>query len=68
MPTFTQAQIDALIEALALGATEVSYDGKTVKYRSQAEMRDLLAQMQASVSGQPRVTQHYPVFRRLGGA
>lgn len=34
-----QERLDALEEAIDSGATEVSYDGKTVKYRSLREMR-----------------------------
>lgn len=34
-----QERLDALEEAIDSGATEVSYDGKTVKYRSLKEMR-----------------------------
>ncbi|HMO09370.1 MAG TPA: hypothetical protein PKD10_17250 [Paracoccaceae bacterium] len=61
---YTQAQIDALREAIASGTTEVSYDGKTVKYRSLAEMRSLLAEMEVEASGVRPVRQHYPRFSR----
>jgi len=42
---FTQAQLDALEDAIAQGVLEVSYSDKTVKYRSLDEMlrvRDLM--------------------------
>lgn len=35
---FTQAQLDSLDEAIAQGATKVSYGDKTVEYRSLEEM------------------------------
>ncbi len=36
---FTQAQLDALDQAIATGALRVAYDGKSVQYRSLEEMR-----------------------------
>lgn len=42
---FTQAQLTALDDAIALGALEVRYQDKTVQYRSLSEMlqlRDLM--------------------------
>jgi hypothetical protein len=35
---FTQAQLDAIEEAIASGATSVSYEGKTVSYQSLDQM------------------------------
>lgn len=35
---YTQAQLTALEEAIASGATSVSYEGKTVTYRSLDDM------------------------------
>lgn len=50
MATYTQAQRDALAEAIALGVTEVTSNGETVKYRSLAEMRRLLKEMDADLA------------------
>lgn len=36
---FTVAQLTALEEAIGSGALEVTYDGKTVKYRSMEDLR-----------------------------
>lgn len=36
---FTVAQLTALEEAIGSGALEVTYDGKTVKYRSMDDLR-----------------------------
>lgn len=48
---FTQSDIDALKSALRSGLLEVRYaDGRTVKYRSLSEMRELLGMMQADVA------------------
>jgi hypothetical protein len=61
---FTQTQLDALRAAYASGATEVSYDGKTVKYRTLAEMARLIGEMEAAL-GQPQPSrQHYPRFSK----
>jgi hypothetical protein len=35
---FSQAQLDAIEEGIASGTTRVSYDGKSVEYRSLDEM------------------------------
>jgi hypothetical protein len=37
---FTQTQLDALDAALASGELMVSYDGKSITYRSIAELQD----------------------------
>lgn len=49
---FTVAQLTAIEEAMASGALKVTYEGKTVEYRSMADLRiaretiraDLIAQ------------------------
>lgn len=49
---YTQTQLDALKEARALGVTEVRYaDGKTVKYRSLAEMDTIISSMESDIAG-----------------
>lgn len=47
---WTQAHIDALKEAIALGAKKVKYFDKEIEYRSLDEMRDILAEMEAEVN------------------
>lgn len=47
---WTQAHIDALREAIALGAKKVKYFDKEIEYRSISEMRDILAEMEADVN------------------
>lgn len=52
MATWTQADIDNLKAAVASGLLSVRYDGppgRTIVYQSLAEMRSLLASMQAEV-------------------
>lgn len=52
MAGFTQAQLDAIKRAYASGVTEVSYDGKTTKYRSLIEMRQIIATIEADLAAQ----------------
>jgi hypothetical protein len=54
---YTAAQIAALQNAIASGATTVSYGDKRVEYRSLADMRQILAEAQLSLAGQTRVRQ-----------
>lgn len=48
--TYTEAQACALREALASGEHRVSFDGKTVEYRSVAEIRAALAEVEAALA------------------
>ena len=59
MATYTQAQVDALRRAYARGVTRVSYDGKSVEYRSLDEMKRVIAEMDGEVSGTPRARRFY---------
>lgn len=65
--SYTQSQLDALREAYASGVTEVSYDGKTVKYRSLAEIATAINTVANALGQGPSTRQHYPGFRRFGG-
>lgn len=52
---YSQQQIEALKKAIALGALEVRYaDGRTVKYRSLAEMKAILSDMESELGLKPR--------------
>lgn len=42
---YTETQRAALQEAIASGVLRVSYDGKTVEYRSMAELREALSEV-----------------------
>lgn len=60
---YTQDDIDTLKSAIATGAQKVTFgsgpDSRTVEYRSLDQMRSLLAEMVAEVSGvgvAPRVS------------
>lgn len=54
---WTQAEIDKLKAAIASGVLTVSYAGppaRSITYQSLAEMRNLLAEMEASTSTGPK--------------
>jgi hypothetical protein len=57
---YTAAQLSALEDAIAIGATRVTHDGRTVEYRSIAEMIQIRNMMRADLgqatSGGPRST------------
>lgn len=50
----TQADLQALDEAIATGATKVRYGDKEVTYRSLAEMRAIRREMDATLTGTKR--------------
>ncbi|MFN7224462.1 MAG: phage head-tail joining protein [Paracoccaceae bacterium] len=62
--SYTQSHLDALREAYASGVTEVSYDGKTVKYRSLAELATAITTVAATLGQGPATRQHYPRFSK----
>lgn len=52
---YTQADLDALDRAIAQGVLEVtSSNGRSVRYRSLAEMKQIRADIARSLSGGPR--------------
>jgi hypothetical protein len=64
---YSQAQLDAIKAAYASGVTRVSYDGKTTEYRSLAEMREIIATIEADLAaqaGRKRPVAGFASFRR----
>ncbi len=58
--TYTIAQRDALKQAIVSGVLRLSYDGKNVEYRSMAELRSALNDVEAALardSGKPQTRQ-----------
>jgi len=47
---YTETQAQALREALASGVLTVEYDGKRVTYRSVAEIKEALAQVETALA------------------
>ncbi len=52
--SYTPTQLAALKAALAAGTTRVSYDGKSVEYRSLSEIKEIIALIEAELSGAAR--------------
>jgi hypothetical protein len=49
---FTPRHLEALQEALASGEQRVAYDGKSVEYRSVADLQAAIAQVQSALASQ----------------
>lgn len=67
MSGYTHAQLVAIKQAYASGVTRVSYDGKTTEYRSLADMREIIATIEADLavqSGRKRPIAGLSSFRR----
>ena len=47
---YTQSQLEALEAALASGTLRVSYEGRSVEYRSIEELKKAIAEVQASLA------------------
>lgn len=62
--SYTQAQLDALREAYASGVTEVTYEGKTTKYRSLKELSQVIGTVSDALAPTPVSRQHYPTFSK----
>jgi len=63
---FTEAHRDALREAIASGVLKVSYDGRTVEYRSLAELRSTLREVEATLDPARRVTRQIRIIADKG--
>jgi hypothetical protein len=50
-----QAQLAALKNALWSGSATVSYEGKSVSYRSSEDMRIAIANLETAISGAPPI-------------
>ncbi len=61
--SYTQDDITKLRSAIAKGASQVRIGEEQVTFRSLAEMRSLLAEMETAVAGAGSAnSQHYPQF------
>ena len=60
MSTYTPEHLQALREALASGEHRVTYEGKSIEYRSVADLKAALAEVEATIardSGAPKSRQ-----------
>ena len=52
MITYTEEHAQALREALATGEHRVSYDGKSIEYRSVSDLKAALAEVESALARQ----------------
>ena len=50
MSTYTPEHLQALREALASGEHRVTYEGKSIEYRSVADLKAAIAEVEASIA------------------
>lgn len=63
MSGYTSADLTAIRQAIAKGATRVKMGDEEVQYRSLAEMKQIASDIEGSLNGR-RMTRHYPHFSR----
>lgn len=63
--SYSQAQLDALRAAAASGTTRVTYDGKTVEYRSLAELLQMIRVVEGAIGAPVRPSHVNPVYQRF---
>ena len=64
MADYTQAELDELRRNYARGVAEVQKGDERIKFRSMAEMRAIIREVEASMSSTPATRQHYPSMNR----
>jgi predicted GTPase len=52
MTTYTEEHAQALREALASGEHRISYDGKSIEYRSVSDLKAALAEVESALARQ----------------
>jgi hypothetical protein len=65
--SWTQAELEALRRAYASGTLRVSYDGKTVEYGSEADLKRRIETIESAIAaaqGTPRPVAGYAAFGR----
>lgn len=59
-PTYTEAQLQALRDALARGEKRVTFGDKTVEYRTVEELKAAIAEVEAAMHRDAVATGLYP--------
>lgn len=59
-PTYTEAQLQALRDALAKGEKRVSFGDKTVEYRTVEELKDAIVEVETAMHKDAVATGLYP--------
>lgn len=67
MAGVTQAQIDELRKIVLSGEESAAYDGRSVRYRSLDELKQLLSEMEAELAGATLTAPESMARRRTQG-
>ena len=59
---YTQAHLDALREAIASGLLKITYDGRSMEYRSLADLKAALREVEATLDPARRVTRQIRII------
>ena len=63
--SYTQTQLDALRTAYAEGVLRVTFNNRTIEYRTLKEMKSIIAEMEDSIAGTSTSDKtYYPTFGR----
>ena len=64
--SYTQAQLNTIKEAYAEGVTKVTYNGRTIEYRSLSEMKAIIADIEGDLGGTKTDSDkaHFPTYDR----
>ena len=63
---YTESQRDALREAIASGVLRVTYDGRTVEYRTLAELQAALRAVEAALDPARRIVRQIRIAADKG--
>lgn len=63
---YTESQRDALREAIASGVLRVTYDGRTVEYRTLAELQAALRAVEAALDPARRIVRQVRIAADKG--
>jgi hypothetical protein len=63
---YTEAHRDALLEAIASGVLRVSYDGRSTEFRSLADLRATLREVETALDPARRVVRRIQIIADKG--
>lgn len=64
MSSYTEEHAQALREALATGEHRVSYDGKSIEYRSVSDLKAALAEVESALARQLGISKSHQICMR----
>ena len=63
---YTESHRDALLEAIASGVLRVTYDGRTTEFRSLADLRSALREVEAALDPGRRTVRQIQIMSDKG--